>query len=152
MSLFNKSKLGTKKINLTSINIIGKYLLTGDANGVLEINEIKKNELASIKQLKLKSKIIKICVPQTGKLAFVQTGSHIFHINLEEPENPQSQKLSDLKDISDIFINSDEPKCKNMLLTLGNNKGKVSLKICFRVPLRFSPFLSGRLPASVIWM
>ena len=129
MSLFNKSKLGTKKINLTSINIIGKYLLTGDANGVLEIHEIKKNELTSIKQLKLKSKIIKICVPQTGKLAFVQTGSHIFHINLEEPENPQSQKLSDLKDISDIFINSDEPKCKNMLLTLSNNKGKVSLKI-----------------------
>ena len=54
-------------------------------NGVYRIKVISqdktssnKNKLTSITQLKLKSKIYKICVPQTGKIAFVLVGSQIF--------------------------------------------------------------------------
>ena len=93
--LYNKIKLAKKHMNLTAVNIMEKYILTGELNGNFSIHEIKKKELVSISQIKLKSKIYKIYVPKIEKTAFVLAGSHIYYINLKDINNPKKEKLSE---------------------------------------------------------
>ena len=126
--LYNKIKLAKKHMNLTAVNIMEKYILTGELNGNFSIHEIKKKELVTISQIKLKSKIYKIYVPKIEKTAFVLAGSHIYYINLKDINNPKKDKLSELKDVEDFYLKVDDDKYKNMLLTL-TSKGKIAIKI-----------------------
>lgn len=44
--LYNKIKLAKKHMNLTAVNIIEKYILTGELNGNFSIHEIKKKRIS----------------------------------------------------------------------------------------------------------
>ncbi len=75
---FNKKKLDTKNVTITAVNISGINLVTGDEKGVLSVYEISKsNKLVPVKEINLKSKIEKICVPPNRKIAFVLAGGDV---------------------------------------------------------------------------
>ena len=124
--LFNKTKLATKNINITAINITGRNLITGEADGTLNIYDIKKSQLLSNSKTKLKSKIDKICIPKSFKAAFVLSGGDVYFINIPQVEKPQQVLKS--KDIANIYLNLEDKKCEKMLLTL-ENRGKLAIKI-----------------------
>ena len=46
--LFNKTKLATKDVNVTAVDISGRNLITGESNGTLTVYEIKQKQFLTI--------------------------------------------------------------------------------------------------------
>ena len=124
--LFNKIKLETMNINITAVNISGRNVIIGEENGNLTAFEIKKNKLLEVSKVKLKSKIEKICIPITKKIAFILCGGDVYFVNLPKLENPQSLFIS--KDIVGIFLNLEDLIYENMFMVL-EKKTKIALKM-----------------------
>ena len=118
-NLFTQKKLDTKNANITSVNISGKNLITGDDKGNLIIYELKKDKLNLVSELKVNSKIEKICVPKKRKIAFMLSGGDIYFMNLPKGENLRA--LFNSKDIANIYFNFEESKYENMFMILYNN-------------------------------
>ena len=124
---FNKKKLDTKNVTITAVNISGMNLVTGDEKGVLGVYEISKsNKLVPVKEINLKSKIEKICVPPNRKIAFVLAGGDVYYTNLPKMDNTQA--LFKTKDITNVFINKEDQNLENMLLVMYKKK-KTKIKI-----------------------
>ena len=124
---FNKKKLDTKNVNISAVNISGMNLITGDEKGALCCYEISKsNRLVLVKELNLKSRIEKICVPPNRKIAFVLAGGDVHFTNLPKMDNFQS--LFRAKDITGVFINKEDQNLENMLLVMYKKK-KTRIKI-----------------------
>ena len=122
---FTKVKLDSKDTKITAVNIIGTNLITGDANGNITTYEITdKRKLNQVAQKTLKGKIEKILIPPERKIAFILSGGEVFFFNL--PSLSYSKSLIKDKNASDIFINTDDPNCDNMLLVV-NKKKKIKL-------------------------
>ena len=118
-NLFTQKKLDTKNANITSVNISGKNLITGDDKGNLIIYELRKDKLNLVNELKVNSKIEKICIPKKRKIAFILSGGDIFFMNLPKGENLRA--LFNSKDIANIYLNFEESKYENMFMILYNN-------------------------------
>ena len=124
--LYNQKKLETKKENITAVDIFERNLLTGDDQGKLTLYNIKTDNLAIIKETKFHSKIDKICIPPTLKIAFIQSGNEIFFVNIPKIDNPQS--LFKIKDVENFYLNLEDPKYEKAILVLHKNT-KFRIKI-----------------------
>ena len=124
--LFNKTKLATKDINVTAVDITGRNLITGESNGTLRVYEIKQKQFLSISEAKLKSKIDKICIPKSRKIAFILSGGDVYSVNLPQIGSPQ--QIFKSKDIANLYVNLEDKKYENKILLL-QNKGKLLIKI-----------------------
>ena len=124
--LYTQKKLETKKENITAVDIFERNLLTGDDQGKLTLYNIKTDNLTIIKETKFHSKIDKICIPPTRKIAFIQSGNEIFFVNIPKIDNPQS--LFKIKDVEHFYLNLDDPKYEKAILVLHKNT-KFTIKI-----------------------
>ena len=124
--LFNKTKLATKDVNVTAVDISGRNLITGESNGTLTVYEIKQKQFLTISKAKLKSKIDKICIPKNLKAAFILSGGDVYFVNLPKIDNPQ--QIIKSKDIVNLYVNLEDKKNGKKILIL-QNKGKLVIKI-----------------------
>ena len=123
---FNKKNIDPKNSNITSItaiNICDKHLITGDEKGNLITYEFSQNDtLNTIKELNppFKSKVEKIIVHATRKIAFVLSGGEVYYVKI--PLISVAQPLFKAKDIINVFLNKDEPSFENLILILTKRK------------------------------
>lgn len=123
---FNKKNIDPKNSNITSItaiNICDKHLITGDEKGNLITYEFSQNDtLNTINELNppFKSKVEKIIVHATRKIAFVLSGGEVYYVKI--PLISVAQPLFKAKDIINVFLNKDEPSFENLILILTKRK------------------------------
>ena len=127
---FSKKNIDPKDANITGItavNISDRNLITGDEKGNIVTYEFSKNDtLIEVRKenLSQKAKIDKIIIHPSKKNAFVLVGGEVFYANL-----PSLSKLAPLfksKDFVNIFVNNEDQKYENYLLTL-NKKKKIKM-------------------------
>ena len=119
---FNKKNIDPKNSNITSItavNICDKHLITGDDKGNLITYEFSQNDtLNKINELNppFKSKVEKIIVHATRKIAFVLSGGEVYFVKM--PLMQIVQPVFKAKDIINVFLNKDEPSFESLILIL----------------------------------
>ena len=127
---FNQKELDTKNAKISSVssvNISGKNLITGDEKGNLRTYEISEdNKLNLSKEVNLKSKIEKICIPENRRIAFILSGGDIHYTNIPNMDNTKA--LFNSRDIVGLYLNKDDPKFENSILVM-QKKDKIIIKI-----------------------
>ena len=120
---FNKVKLGEKESKITAAAISEKHLITGEVNGTVTCYEILNKKVNPVKEQSGKNKIDKILIPPNRKIAFILTGGEVILGNIPSFSN---YKQLIKKDVADMYINTDDPQCDNILLVITKRK-KVKL-------------------------
>ena len=113
---------------ITAVNINDRYLITGNGDGILTTYQYGQDKLSKIQDYNFKSKIEKILVPSNPKAAFILAGTEVHYVQI-----PLMREISNLfkkeQPVYGVFLNNDDPNCKNMILIMIMVKKKRALKL-----------------------
>jgi hypothetical protein len=113
---------------ITAVNINDRYLITGNGDGILTTYQYGQDKLSKIQDYNFKSKIEKILVPSNPKAAFILAGTEVHYVQI-----PLMKEISNLfkkeQPVYGVFLNNDDPNCKNMILIMIMVKKKRALKL-----------------------
>ena len=120
---FTQKNIDPKEGNLSvisAVNMNDKYLITGNENGVLVSYEFGQDRLYKNQEITFKSRIEKILLPPSIKVAFVLVGGEIYYVQI--PLMKEITSLFKKETVTAAFLNNDDPDFQNMILVMFKKK------------------------------
>ena len=122
---FIKKNIDPKEGNITgitAINICDKHLIIGDDKGYITTFEFgQQDKLNKLKEYNFKTKIDKILVLPSYKIALVLSGGEIHYVKIPLMQTVQNLFTKSPKAVN-VFLNNDDPNYRNYILIINKNK------------------------------